>query len=435
MKTVDLKKMIFSSVKGLVGLVVLASIVACLISACINLKREIRFDYAPVIGLSNYIEEQLLKGNPDAFIDLHQYAYISNNLEAYIYAVIDKETGEDVYPKGINPAYKNFDYEGSKQFRGKIGEHFYYARNNGILYFSMYSDMQNFPYRLIFTCPFSYAFSFAKNTIVIFFACLLLMLVIVLAYFRFKVLPSLGKSIHEQHMAELELSNAARIQHMAITRDFPVDPRCDVYGLLKPAREVGGDLYGCIIQDNHLYFIIGDVSDKGTSAAFVMFLLSSMAYPMFKEGRSMSEVAKELNNVLCDNPNYDMFCTAILGCINLETKMFRFINAGHTRMLLDGEFVDVEPNMPLGVIRDYPFEVESRTLPVGSTLLLYTDGVTEERSESRDFFGENGMLEWWKGLGVCSAKEICESLDTKVDLWSGSSEQSDDRAILTIKLL
>lgn len=421
---------------GFVALMALAATIACVITTYFTMKSEIRYNYDSLVLMKDGIEQKLKTGYPEPFEGLELYDKISMYYDAYIFAVIDKNTGEDVYPIGINPVYKDFDYGGSDHGHGKYSKILYHSKHDGKRYFSLYVDMDDYPYRVIFTSPYKYLFYNTWLTMGIFLASLLVLLLILMVVMQRYLVPSVDTAIKEKHKAELELVNAARIQRMAVTREFPSDPRCDVYGILKPAREVGGDMYGCLLQGDDLFFIIGDVSDKGTSAAFVMFLLSSMAYPMFKEGSSLENMVRNLNNVLCDNENYDMFCTAIVGKLNLVTRELRFMNAGHTRILIDGEFVDANTNLPLGVVRDYEFEPDLVTLSEGSTAILYTDGVTEERSEARELFGEERLRAWWSGAAgkAAAASDICDDLDRQVDSWRGKAEQSDDRAILTIKM-
>lgn len=434
-KEFDVRKRMFRALVAFSVLVFVVAVAASLISLVFSNRGEMRYDYDTLKQITQITEARIDADEPAPFERFELFTGKIEVFNSFIYAVIDKTTGEYVVPKDIDPWIKDFEYDNPAKVKG--GEWPYYtAKHNGKKYFSMYVDMEKYPYRIIMTTSFNYAFLLVWDTMGIFFLSVLLLLVLILFIMWKVVLPKAELSFKDRNKAEVQLAQAAKLQNMAITRDFPTDPRIDVFGLLKTAREVGGDLYGCKIKDNKLFFIIGDVSDKGTPAAFVMFLLSSIVYPMVKSGNPPEGQIRALNSVLCDNPNYDMFCTGILGYIELDSREMHFINAGHTRMLINGELHEPIPNLPIGVIRDYPYQSETISLASGSSIVMYTDGVTEERSATtREFFGEQRLVDWWTSEGASlDARAACESLDATVEAWHAGAEQSDDRAILTIKI-
>lgn len=420
------RERIFHALAGFTWLVAIIAIITCLVSTTMNVHRELKYDRHMVENVRKAIEKKLNSGDPLPYqtTDIYEngaMAWTGNGL-----MVADKTDWHIISPQNAGFTYEEIGFE--------EGDDDAFFRHDGKLYFAIYSDMTEYPQRVIYLSSFIYAYQLTFETTMMFLLSLLVVLGLVLLITWKVILPKVEKSLREKQNAELELEHAATLQKMAISRTFPQDLRCDVYGVLHTAREIGGDLYGCILKDNNLYFIIGDVSDKGAPAALVMFLLSSISYPLFKSGTPLTEHAKRLNNILCDNPNYDMFCTAILGCIDLNTREMHFINAGHTRMLIDGKYADAQTNMPLGIMSDYPYVEECITLPESATLMLYTDGVTEERSETRELFGEERLLSWFgsKGAGL-GAEDLCGSLYAEVQAWRGKAEQNDDIAILAFK--
>lgn len=434
-KNNDVRTRMFRALVAFSALVFAVAVAASLLALVFSTRGEMRYDYKTLVQITQITEARLDSGEPAPFERFELFTENMDVFNSFVYAVVDRTTGGYVAPRDIAPWLKDFDYDNPAKSKG--GEWPYFtARHNGKKYFSMCVDMEKYPYRIIMTTSFNYAFLLVWNTMGIFFLSVLALLSLILLIMWKVVLPRAEVSFKERNKAEVQLAQAAKLQNMAITHDFPKDPRCDVFGLLKTAREVGGDLYGCLLRDGKLYFIIGDVSDKGTPAAFVMFLLSSIVYPMMKSGNSPAEQIRALNSVLCDNPNYDMFCTGIVGYIDLDSREMHFINAGHTRMLVDGVLYESVPNLPIGVIRDYPYQPETVCLAAGSSIVLYTDGVTEERSAgTAEFFGEQRLVEWWGSEGSpLDARAACESLDATVEAWHAGAEQSDDRAILTIKI-
>ena len=415
------------------------TILAAALSTIYCMRTEFRYDYNTLVEYRKLLEKGLESGAEDPFGDLDIYGIAANVEEewgGFVYAVLDAGTGKIIAPKDLDPKYADFRYEDPKAAIETFGCKCWTSNAEGKKFFSMSSRFENYPLRLIYTSSYAYAFEMPLWTMIIFFMSIILLIGIVFAAAKLFLLPPVIKAANAKHAAELELSHAAQMQRLATTTHFPESPFCDHYGMLKPAKEVGGDLLGCILKDDKLRFVIGDVSDKGTQAAFVMFLLSNILYPMFKNGESPEQEMKAVNGTICDNDLYDMFCTLIVGEIDFKTRQMHFVNAGHCRMLINGKLYDAQTNIPAGIIRDYDFKADTITLEEGSTVVLYTDGVTEERRASDGvLFGEERLLEWWKGVSEdWCAEKICTSLDAAVEEWQCSKGQSDDRAVMTIKV-
>lgn len=263
---------------------------------------------------------------------------------------------------------------------------------------------------------------------------LLFIIVILLLIAWVWVIPAIEHIMARRRSAEGALSVARSIQQKAVTQEFPSNNCVDAYAILEPMYEVGGDIYGCRLFGNKLCYVIGDVSGKGMGASFMMFMVSSLIFPAFKRGQSPSQIASYLNNLICDNSEYDMFCTMLLGTIDLDTREMEYCNAGHTLSLLDGAFLPQESNFVLGGFPDFPYKSQKMTLPHGSRLVFYTDGVTEARNSDKEFYGEESLLEW-AGHDYGGARQTCESLMAQVAAFRGKAQQTDDIAIMTICIL
>jgi hypothetical protein len=263
---------------------------------------------------------------------------------------------------------------------------------------------------------------------------LLVVVCLLLLIAWFWVIPALEHIIERRQSAEETLALARRVQLKAVTQEFPSDERIDAYAILNPMYNVGGDIYGCQLEGNKLCFVIGDVSGKGIEASFLMFMVSSLVYPAFKRGHSPAQIASRLNDLICDNRDYDMFCTLLLGTIDLDTRQMEYCNAGHTKSLLDGTFLPQVSNFVLGGFHGFEYKSQTITLPHGSRLVFYTDGVTEARNEQREFYGEHRLLEW-ASRSYGTARETCESLREEVSTFQGKAPQNDDIAIMTIQIV
>lgn len=237
---------------------------------------------------------------------------------------------------------------------------------------------------------------------------------------------------------ESELNIARNIQMSMLPQNFPVREDCDLFGMVQPAREVGGDLYDFIEVGDRLYFLIGDVSGKGVPAALFMAITRAAFRFIGALDLSMSEVVERVNNSLCDGNTNDMFVTLFAGCLNLTTGELDYCNAGHNPIIVvrpDGSasFLRAKPNLAAGLVVEFPYEEEHLRLARGSRLLLYTDGVTEAERPDKKQFGEQALLSWAKHLspGVSSNAAAME-LYSRVRHYAAGAEQNDDITILSV---
>ena len=273
---------------------------------------------------------------------------------------------------------------------------------------------------------------FAVNA---FFVVLASMLVVLLAACWFWINPAVQQVVRRKNEAEQQLTIARNLQQKAVTQVFPSDPRADVYGTLVPMREIGGDVYRCLQREEKLYFFIGDVSGKGSGAAFVMFLVSSFLHSRLRHAISLAELMSECNTVLFDNPEYDMFCTLFLACLDLNSLELTYCNAGHMKTLVNGEFLEKDAQLVCGAFPAYQYHTCSVKLQKGTRILLYTDGVTESRSADGAFFGTERLRSWAAAQSSSStSRQVCESLLDELASFRGKADQNDDIAILSIKI-
>lgn len=200
---------------------------------------------------------------------------------------------------------------------------------------------------------------------------------------------------------------------------------------------MGGDLYDYFIQDDVLYFCIGDVSGKGTPASLFMaathYLFRSVAAAM-----SVKEAVQQMNLSLCTDNEQCNFITFFFGRLNLTTGMLEYCNAGHNAPILvngDGaRFFAESENMPLGAWEEAEYMSHSMQLSKGDVVVLYTDGVTEAMDAEGNELGNDDTLHY---VEVCEMKEpeaIVGNLLQCVRQHAGNAPQSDDITMLSIKI-
>lgn len=237
----------------------------------------------------------------------------------------------------------------------------------------------------------------------------------------------------EQARMSGELSVARRIQEEMLPKAFP----SDVYGILEPAREVGGDLFDFYRRDGKLFFCIGDVSGKGAPAAMLMSVVHSLFRMVSQREESPSRILHALNGELCRGNDANMFVTFFVGCLDLYTGKLHFGNAGHDKPFLlaqSASLLPVKANLPLGVFPDTVFEDQALVLAPGSTLFLYTDGLTEAKRADRAAFGLERVREVLaRRLGAASPESLVKALGESVHAFVGDAPQSDDLTMLAIR--
>ena len=251
------------------------------------------------------------------------------------------------------------------------------------------------------------------------------------------------KVVNEQKgRIESELRIASGIQQSMIPKIFPPYPDrsdVDIYGQLVPAKEVGGDLYDFYIRDEKLFFCIGDVSGKGVPASLVMAVTRSLFRIVSAHESNAGKIVTQMNEAMADMNESMMFVTLFVGVLDLPSGRLRFCNAGHCAPLMVGSgmgLLPVIPNMPLGIVMGFKFEVQETLLDPGSIIFLYTDGLTEAENISHEQYEEHRMLALTKQLKeekklnpTSFIKRMTDSVNEFVD----SAPQSDDLTMLAVQ--
>jgi phosphoserine phosphatase RsbU/P len=241
---------------------------------------------------------------------------------------------------------------------------------------------------------------------------------------------------------EGQLRIARSIQMSMIPKDyttFPDQNKFCIYGHMTPAKEVGGDLFNYfMIDDDHLAFAIGDVSDKGIPAALFMAMTNTLIKAIALSGLSPAEILFKANNELCKENDQCMFVTLVLGILNINSGQVEYANAGHNPFIVIKnnnvvEYREVVPGMVLAAFEDVIFVNEHLKLNPEETIFMYTDGVTEARNSIQEFFGEKRLLELIKGSGSLTTPDLIDETMKGVAQFVNGHEQSDDITILALR--
>lgn len=235
---------------------------------------------------------------------------------------------------------------------------------------------------------------------------------------------------------ESELNVARTIQMGMLSTDFPPQ----LHALVKPAKEVGGDLYDFIRKGDVLHFAVGDVSGKGVPASLVMSITRAMLHFVATLDLPLNESVSRINNSVADSNSNDMFVTLFIARINLKTLRMDYCNAGHNPPVVippGGKpyFLPVKSNLAAGLLEQFPFQDEHVDLEPGTRLVAYTDGVTEAENDGLALYGEDRLMEDIGRLEEgMDEKTVVESIYRCVKSFTAGHPQSDDITIMSLKV-
>ena len=266
---------------------------------------------------------------------------------------------------------------------------------------------------------------------------------LVMSYILYKAVKSqlsLRDVTEKKSRIESELQIARDIQMAMIPKEFQETTArddLDMAGIVVPAKEVGGDLYDYFFRDGYLFFCIGDVSGKGVPAALVMSVTRSLFRSVSVHEKSPQRVVSLMNDALADMNEKNMFVTLFLGVLDLSDGHLRYCNAGHNAPVRLGPsvaaFLDVVPNLPLGVLPGVKYELQETDLACGEGLFLYTDGLTEAENADHALFGSERLLETLLRLDGVKADELVKSLTKEVNAHTRGCDPSDDLTMLVVR--
>ena len=255
------------------------------------------------------------------------------------------------------------------------------------------------------------------------------------------------KVTSDKQRIETELSVAKQIQASVLPCIFPAFPArddFDIFAVMTPAKEVGGDFYDFyLIGENKLGIIMADVSGKGVPAALFMMISKALIKNLALEGLEVNEIFETANNQLNENNDTFMFVTAFMAVINLETGVMDYVNAGHNPPLLrradnSFEWLDMKKNCILAVMPEMKFEKQTIQLNKNDILFTYTDGVTEAVNTENNFYGEPKLYEELNkisGIDTIDIDKIVSGISQTIDDFANGAPQADDITMLVFKYI
>lgn len=255
-------------------------------------------------------------------------------------------------------------------------------------------------------------------------------------------ITQLTETTASKERIESELKIAHDIQVSILPKifpPFPDRPEFDIYAVIEPAREVGGDFYDFFfIDDKNFCFVIGDVSGKGVPAALFMAVTKTLIKATAQRGIDPGEILTNVNRELSQGNDSCMFATIFCGMLNTETGALSFANGGHNSPLIvrrdkEPEFLAGTGGLVVGAMEDAAYATQTVPLEPDESLFLYTDGVTEAMDARGEFYSDerlNQQVAQHRGNPI---RQIIEGIMENIASFSRGALQSDDITIMMIQ--
>jgi sigma-B regulation protein RsbU (phosphoserine phosphatase) len=235
-----------------------------------------------------------------------------------------------------------------------------------------------------------------------------------------------------------ELDVARRMQQSIVPTRFPSRTELQMFARMIPAKEVGGDFYDYFwLSDTRLGMVIADVSGKGVPAALFMAVSRTLLRATAPAANGPGECLALTNDLLSQDNEATMFVTLFYGILDLETGELVYANGGHNPPYIlepDGSVIALPGTggMALGIMDEQPYRENCVTLTPGSSLLLFTDGVTEAFNNNDEEFGEQRLVQQLESTIGLPVEPLLEALVNSVHTFADGAPQSDDITCMAI---
>lgn len=259
-----------------------------------------------------------------------------------------------------------------------------------------------------------------------------------------KYIEELKETTAQKATIESDLRIASTIQMGMLPEKFPTKAERDdvqLFASLTPAKEVGGDLFDFYFRDDKLFFCIGDVSGKGVPASLFMAVTRSAFRTISAQESMPDRIMTTMNKTIADMNKTHMFVTLFVGVLDLSTGCLQYCNAGHDAPMLVGAGVGELPcdtNIPVGIRPKWEYSLQEAQIFTGTTIFLFTDGLTEAMDASKAMFRinrVNDVAEQALAQQQQEPRQLISMMTEAVHQFVGDAEQSDDLTMMAIQYI
>ena len=255
-------------------------------------------------------------------------------------------------------------------------------------------------------------------------------------------LNNLERTTAEKEKIETEFKIASNIQSGMLKTNFDEfshDKPFEIYGLMKPAKVVGGAFYDYFDMDSdNAAFVIGDVSGTGVPATLFMVKTMQLIENHSKFNSDLEELFEKVNDLTCKGNDDNLIVTSWFGKLNFKSGKLSFVNAGHNPPLVkhdhqDFEFLKIKPDINIGSTENTSYKKHEIDLSPGDMLFLYTDGATGKKNNPESFYTDNLLRETVNKYKDENPENIIKSIETDLYQVYNYDNPKDDITMLVIK--
>lgn len=249
----------------------------------------------------------------------------------------------------------------------------------------------------------------------------------------------LARDTIRQAAMRKELELASEMQSMLFPSTLPKDKNIDTAAFYLPHQQVGGDYYDFIwLNENECAFCVADVSGKGVAAALLMSNFQANLRVLFHHTSTLTELVRELNSKVMANAKGEKFITLFIAKYNIITRTLTYVNAAHNPPLIAsgnsistlkigctglGMFDEID-KIKEGIVNISP----------GTTIVCYTDGLTELENDKGEDFGIDSLKDLIKNNPKLNMMELNVRIMETVMNYKQSRPYIDDIALFSIKV-
>ena len=242
----------------------------------------------------------------------------------------------------------------------------------------------------------------------------------------------------EKMESELQIASSIQQQMLPAKRTIPGGENLDYFGILRPARSVGGDLYDFVPEGEYLYIAIGDVSGKGIPAALFMAKTLTLFRAKLSGGKNPGLIAAEINRDLEQYNEQSMFVTFFIGKLHMKTGELQYTNAGHNLPFIlrsggDSMMLKGTHGLPLGSFSEQEYGTDTVVLSQKDKLVMFTDGIPEAVNMKNEPFGEDRLMDVLIKYSGRKPDELARLLLAEVDAFASGTDQFDDITLFIIE--
>lgn len=232
-----------------------------------------------------------------------------------------------------------------------------------------------------------------------------------------------------------ELATAAQIQRGMLPAAPPAIRGLAIEPFLETCYEVGGDLYDFHVQpDGKVLMLVGDVSGKGIAASLLMSSFLSSARALYDACPNLVELAGRLHRAVYRITSPGHYVTGVLACLDPDTGVCRYVNAGHPWPMLvhQGKVRELKSTgQPFGAIEpEQSYEEDTIELRAGELLAIFSDGIPEARRGS-ELFEERQLRKLLiEEAAVPALPELRSRIIGRVRQFVGDGPRTDDLTLI-----